>query len=339
MATWDENGKPVTASSPQSWDENGKPITPTLTQSAGVPGVPKPPLPSGLSSDTSQGDAYLKSHGVDGIKKDTPVQESTPFVGAGSALKSVIPSAVGYATGIAGHAIGLPDWANTGAAIATGMLTHSAGRVITDPAVQDAAMAFNPYRKAVNLGTAIVNNFRGPVQGPDVAPKGFVSPYDTFSKYEAPLTPAPPFQPVSRPDWTPPALERAEPVGRPGAVLPSGSVVGPASPSRINPPESRGNPPRVPQWQRMGIVGQPQAPVPDASPIYPNGGILPSGKVAGPVLVPRSEANPNAVVLNGMPPERGGVSSANADTPKTAQSRVVQSRAKFDENGKRNQLK
>lgn len=46
---WDETGKPITASAPQAWDETGKPITAAApTPPVNAPGVPKPPLPTGL---------------------------------------------------------------------------------------------------------------------------------------------------------------------------------------------------------------------------------------------------------------------------------------------------
>lgn len=282
----------------------------------------------------------------------------------GSGMDAALPRPVNLADGdvrspgfgsriVAGVKAGGPDVAKgiaqVGGAGLLDMATPSSARMVTGfgtlPLVRSG---LRDIGRGVRSG---MGEFRGPAYGPEIAPKGFVSPYDTFSKYEPPMPPIGPRQvntlpsgrmapvlPFSGPEFTPTALDRQPSVGKPGAVLPSGSIVGPASPSRVNPPEPRGNAPRVPLRVQIGISNAqgPEA-LPDLSPIYPSGGILPSGRVAGPVALPRGEPNPNAVVLNGMRPEP--VTNAKFDTPGTIKSRVNQSRAKFDANGKRNQLK
>ena len=253
--------------------------------STSAPKVPMEYSGSGIGSMANVDDSKLG-----------PIQMSTPFVGGGSVAKALIPSAVGYGVGLAGHAVGLPDWANTGLALASGALAHGTGRVIGDPEVQDAAMAFNPYKKALNLGTAIANKFRAPVQGPEQSPPGYQSPYPTLP-YEQPLPAIGPRPAFQGQDFTPPVFDRSAPVGQPGAVLPSGSIVGPAPPSRVNPPEPRGNPPRASLTQRIGIPSAAgPGPLPDLSPIYPASPVLPSGRSFGPR--PSGDVNPG-IVING----------------------------------------
>lgn len=156
-----------------------------------------------------------------------------------------------------------------------------------------------------------------------------------LSLYDIQHMPPSELRPVfDRPDWIPPVIERAEPLGSPGSVLPSGSVVGPAPPSRTNPPVARGNAPRIPGWQRAGIQVSDSAPI-DASPIYPASPILESGHVIGPRPSLTGMSSSPGVVQNGP---RVPVAEP-IDTPATVRDRANQSRAKFDENGKRNQLK
>lgn len=234
------------------------------------------------------------------------------------------------------------------------------------PLVEGAKQAWAGLRAGIDA-------FHGPIQGPEIAPKGFVSPYPTLP-YEKPTTsgrpdygtriPLPsgreaPILSFEKRNFIPLSFSDAPPVGNPGATLPSGSIVGPAAPSVANPPMPRGLPPRIPLWERAGASGEPNAGTPDASPIYPASPILESGHVIGPR--PTLMAEPNrGTVVNGPAPsapkpvitqpdldtlnqqlrdslKARGVSAP--DVPASVRERANTSRAKFDENGKRNQLK
>ena len=188
-----------------------------------------------------------------------------------------------------------------------------------------------------------------------------------LSLYDIQHMPAPEPRPTFQGhDFTPPSFSNDAPVGNPGAVLPSGSIVGPAAPSVANPPLPRGLPPRTPLWERAGVPGTPNAGTPDAGPIYPASPILDSGHVVGPRPSLATEPN-GGTVVNGQPLRVGPASGTGGrpvisqpdldtlnqqlrdslkargvgvpDTPASVRARANTNRAKFDENGVNKQLK
>lgn len=164
-------------------------------------------------------------------------------------------------------------------------------------------------------------------------------------------------------DFTPPIFGNEPPTGKPGAVLPSGSIVGPAAPSVTNPPLPRGLPPRTPLWDRAGVAGTPNAGTPDAAPIYSATPILDSGHVIGPRPTIAAEPNGGTVVSapqSGVPQTtskpfisqldldtlnqqlRDSLKARGvpvADTPATIRERVNANRAKFGPDGVNNQVR
>lgn len=207
-----------------------------------------------------------------------------PTPGIGSRLMS--------ATKAAGPDIG-KGLAKVGAgAAAFELIPGEAGRLIVGyPLVKSGA---GDVGRGLATGRDV---FRGPMQGPEVAPKGFQSPYPTLP-YEKPLPALGPRPPYRGEEFIPRTFEDTRTSGTPGGVLPSGRVVGPAPPSRINPPEPRGSGPRVPGWQQMPITGERPLPASEFSPTYPSTPILESGRVIGPR--PTLDSPPNgATVVNG----------------------------------------
>lgn len=149
-----------------------KPSKSTQKVSTKTPEKPK----ATAAAPHAAGDAYLKRHGMTGISKNTPVQTSTPIVGAGSAAKAILPTVAGYATGYAGRAAGLPDWANVPLSIAAGILTGKAAEPSSPAESSTASRSSAPTRPYSELVPRKIITEPEPVEVEPESPKPVNNP-------------------------------------------------------------------------------------------------------------------------------------------------------------------
>lgn len=354
--SWDEHGNPVSAASAaaaaasRSWDESGNPVAKQGTVGDMVTGGirsainavnPFPAMGRTLSripADIHSGNyADAVQHAAGGVM---------PYVGPAA---SDFIDQIGQPDASTGRMVG--DLA-TVVGVRSGVpLVRGLSRAVgaaTDPTflrelpggkmVEGAKDAF---RNAWNRANATaepdvpvdINNDPRPMQGPEFQPRVL--------------------RDANSPRWAGMPEAQAEGGGPFQSVksdLPSGRQVGPAPVWRTNPPPEPGLPPRVPQWQRMGIGTQSPETI-NTEPIYPSGGVLPSGRIAGqPSLIrtgppiTRTPAAPHAAeispeTLTPPAPPQTGIKGPDAESPDyssvTNQYQPSRSNARFDANGKR----
>lgn len=194
--------------------------------------------------------------------------------GAGAAMALLFPAVdngIGVATDIGGRAI---------------RPVASAARAITSPEV----MSEIPGGKIFNrVSDAFVNKYRQ-LNAPAKPPTVFSVNQDVRPMNGPERPPVAVVRDANSPAWAshptpaPAAVPEFEPIRN--AALPSGRV-GPASVSQINPPPPPSMPPRSALWRRAGTDVSPSVPSAPVDPIYPSGGVMPSGRIIGP-LTPSS---------------------------------------------------
>lgn len=237
------------------------------------------------------------------------------MAGASPETSDLIGDAAGLAGGYGGSRLG-----------------DAVHRIAVSPKFQSAAMEFSPYKKFMNLGTAALDAVRGSPESIAARTMPPVGPRETATLPSGRLAPILPFQ--SRESFPPPSGPGsklgqnpfAEPLDL--AQLISGRQRGGLHNAELMPPPIAPNR-EAPLWQQYDV--QPHAtPVPEFSSIPSD---LPSGRYP---VSSRSFVDPRE--LSVIAPEPVEVSPGK-DTPATVRDRAKTSRAKFDENGKRNQLK
>lgn len=209
--------------------------------------------------------------------------------------------------------------AKIGAAGALDMATPTGARMVT------GFGTFPLIRSGIrDIGSGFrsgVSEFRGPQAGPEVAPKGYTPPYGVFNEYRPPMPPPEPLpnlgpQGMARQSIYTPAAHSPQPINR--VSLPEG----------VNPPAGR------------------QTPVASPPVVLSPSGSFGSGPQSGFSSASVRPATADEIAFENAPrrivdplESKIIVPSQPIDTPAAKRAAVTQSRAKFDANGKRNQLK